>query len=102
MCAVERLGALLADPGARERIRTGLKRFLDRAIKNLMVHERVMAKLVQPECDVIHRAQVAQSKLHNVLDAVGLGLLRVTGRSCCSGKSQNRVGLRRCRVRDRR
>jgi hypothetical protein len=47
--AVERLGALLADPGARERIRTGLKRFLDRAIKNLMVHERVMAKLVVTE-----------------------------------------------------
>jgi hypothetical protein len=47
--AVERLGALLADPEARERIRTGLKRFLDRAIRNLMVHERVMAKLVITE-----------------------------------------------------
>jgi uncharacterized protein DUF445 len=47
--AVERLGALLADPDARERIRDGLKRFLDRAIKNLMVHERVMAKLVITE-----------------------------------------------------
>ena len=40
-------------------------------------HQRVMAKLVQPECDVIHRAQVAQSKLHNVLDAVGLGLWKL-------------------------
>lgn len=47
--AVERLGALLGDPKARERIRNGLKRFLDRAIKNLMVHERVMAKLVVTE-----------------------------------------------------
>jgi hypothetical protein len=47
--AVERLGALLADPEARVRIRTGLKRFLDRAIRNLMVHERVMAKLVITE-----------------------------------------------------
>lgn len=47
--AVERLGALLADPQARARIRGGLKRFLDRAIRNLMVHERVMAKLVITE-----------------------------------------------------
>jgi len=47
--AVERLGAMLGDPNARERIRNGLKRFLDRAIKNLMVHERVMAKLVVTE-----------------------------------------------------
>jgi len=47
--AVERLGALLGDPEARGRIRTGLKRFLDRAIKNLMVHERMMAKLVITE-----------------------------------------------------
>ncbi len=47
--AVERLGALLADPVARERVRTALKKFLDRAIKNLMVHERVVAKLVVTE-----------------------------------------------------
>jgi hypothetical protein len=47
--AVERLGALLADPLARDRIRGGLKKFLDRAIRNLMVHERVMAKLVVTE-----------------------------------------------------
>ncbi|MBI1967590.1 MAG: DUF445 family protein [Gemmatimonadetes bacterium] len=47
--AVERLGGLLADPEARERIRVGLKKFLDRAIRNLMVHERVMAKLVVTE-----------------------------------------------------
>ncbi|MGH7569287.1 MAG: DUF445 family protein [Gemmatimonadales bacterium] len=47
--AVERLGALLADPEARERIRTALKRFLDRAIRHLMVHERVVAKLVVTE-----------------------------------------------------
>lgn len=47
--AVERLGAVLADPTARERLRGGLKKFLDRAIRNMMVHERVMAKLVITE-----------------------------------------------------
>jgi hypothetical protein len=47
--AVERLGALLSDPAARERIRVALKRFLDRAVRNLVVHERVMAKLVITE-----------------------------------------------------
>jgi uncharacterized membrane-anchored protein YjiN (DUF445 family) len=47
--AVERLGALLSDPAARERIRGALKRFLDRAVRNLVVHERVMAKLVITE-----------------------------------------------------
>lgn len=47
--AVERLGALLSDPVARERIRTALKRFLDRAVRNLVLHERVMAKLVITE-----------------------------------------------------
>ncbi|HYT70254.1 MAG TPA: DUF445 family protein [Gemmatimonadales bacterium] len=47
--AVEQLGALLADPAARARLRDGLKRFLDRAIKNLLLHERVVAKLVVTE-----------------------------------------------------
>lgn len=47
--AVERIGALLSDPEARARIRDGLKRFLDRAIRNLAMHERVMAKLVITE-----------------------------------------------------
>jgi len=47
--AVERLGALLADPAARQRVRDALKKFLDRAIKNLMLHERVVAKLVVTE-----------------------------------------------------
>ena len=47
--AVERLGAVLADPEARRRVQAGLKQFLDRAIRNLMVHERVMAKLVITE-----------------------------------------------------
>ncbi|HEV8305374.1 MAG TPA: DUF445 family protein [Gemmatimonadales bacterium] len=60
--AVERLGALLADPEARERIRTGLKRFLDRAIKNLMVHERVMAKLV-----------ITENRLDRLLDGLEEG-----------------------------
>jgi uncharacterized membrane protein YheB (UPF0754 family) len=57
--AVERLGALLADPEARARIRDGLKRFLDRALKNLMVHERVMAKLV-----------ITEKRLDRVLDGL--------------------------------
>ncbi|MDP3909876.1 MAG: DUF445 family protein [Gemmatimonadales bacterium] len=60
--AVERLGAMLADPDARERIRGGLKRFLDRAIKNLMVHERVMAKLV-----------ITEKRLDRVLDGLEEG-----------------------------
>ncbi|MGH7547934.1 MAG: DUF445 family protein [Gemmatimonadales bacterium] len=47
--AVERLGALLADPAARQRVRDALKKFLDRAIKSLMLHERVVAKLVVTE-----------------------------------------------------
>src|SRR6266571_4544125 len=47
--AVERIGALLSDPEARARIRGGVKRFLDRAIRNLAMHERVMAKLVITE-----------------------------------------------------
>lgn len=63
--AVERLGALLADPQARERLRAGLKKFLDRAIKNLMVHERVVAKLV-----------ITEPRIDRVLDGLeggGLG-----------------------------
>lgn len=47
--AVERLGALMADPDARERVRGGLRRFLDHAIRNMMLHERLMAKLVITE-----------------------------------------------------
>src|SRR5207247_3825490 len=47
--AVQRIGGLLSDPEARARIRDGLKRFLDRAIRNLAMHERVMAKLVITE-----------------------------------------------------
>src|SRR5579884_1101876 len=47
--AVERLGALLADPAARARMRGALKRFLDRAVRRLVLHERVLAKLVVTE-----------------------------------------------------
>jgi uncharacterized membrane protein YheB (UPF0754 family) len=47
--AVERLGALLADPAARARVRGALKRFLDRALQRLVLHERVLAKLVVTE-----------------------------------------------------
>ena len=47
--AVERLGAVLADPVARERIRAALKRALDHALRQMMLHERVMARLVITE-----------------------------------------------------
>ena len=47
--AVERLGSVLADPVARERIRAALKRALDHALRQMMVHERVMARLVITE-----------------------------------------------------
>jgi uncharacterized membrane protein YheB (UPF0754 family) len=57
--AVERLGGVLADPAARERVRAAMKKFLDRAITNLMVHERVVAKLV-----------VTDRRLDRVLDGL--------------------------------
>jgi len=47
--AVERLGQVLADPVARERIRSALKRALDRTLRQMMLHERVMARLVITE-----------------------------------------------------
>ncbi len=47
--AVERLGTMLADPDARDRIRAALKRALDRALRQMMLHERVMARLVITE-----------------------------------------------------
>ena len=47
--AVERLGAMLADPEARERIRGALKRALDHTLHQMMLHERVMARLVITE-----------------------------------------------------
>ncbi len=50
--AVERLGDLLTDPAARARVRDALKRFLDRAIRSLLVHERLMAKLVVTEARI--------------------------------------------------
>ncbi len=65
--AVERIGGLLSDPEARARIRDGLKRFLDRAIRNLAMHERVMAKLV-----------ITESRIERVLASLegdGLGEL---------------------------
>src|SRR5688572_2415223 len=60
--AVERLGAMLADPEARVRIRNGLKQFLDSALKNLMMHERLMAKLV-----------ITEKRLDRVLDGLEEG-----------------------------
>lgn len=47
--AVERLGQVLADPVARDRIRAGLLRALDRTLHQMMLHERVMARLVITE-----------------------------------------------------
>jgi hypothetical protein len=47
--AVERLGALLADPVSRERLRDALKRVLDQSLRTMMLHERVMARLVITE-----------------------------------------------------
>ena len=57
--AVEQLGGLLSDPVARQRVRAALKKFLDRAIRDLMLHERVMAKLV-----------VTDQRIDRVLDSL--------------------------------
>ena len=47
--AVERFGAAMANPVTRERMRKAFKKFLDRALRNMMVHERMMAKFVITE-----------------------------------------------------
>ena len=47
--AVERLGGVLRDPGARERIRLRLHGLFSRFVEDLKFHERVIAKLVVTE-----------------------------------------------------
>jgi len=79
--AVERIGGLLSDPEARARIRDGLKRFLDRAIRNLAMHERVMAKLVITES--------ASSACWRVSRATGGG-----SRSCRRSSNRRSSGRR--------
>src|SRR5439155_1138274 len=71
--AVERIGGLLSDPEARARIRDGLKRFLDRAIRNLAMHERVMAKLV-----------ITESRIERVLPCGRSSSGRLAARPICS------------------
>src|SRR2546428_13052258 len=66
--AVERLGDLLTDPAARARVRDALKRFLDRAIRSLLAHERLMAKLV-----------VTEARIDRVLDGLEDGGLTELG-----------------------
>ena len=47
--AIERLGATLADPLVRQRAIRALRELLDRAAHDLLVHERIVAKLVVTE-----------------------------------------------------
>jgi uncharacterized membrane protein YheB (UPF0754 family) len=47
--AIERLGATLADPLVRHRTIRALRELLDRAARDLLLHERIMAKLVVTE-----------------------------------------------------
>lgn len=69
--AVERLADVLSDPEARDRLRTALKRFLDRAIRNLMVHERLVAKLVVTERTIDRvLASMEDDRLGGLLDAL--------------------------------
>lgn len=44
--AIERLGAALADPGAKDQIHRALREAYDRAVRDLLLHERLVAKLV--------------------------------------------------------
>ena len=44
--ALERLGALLGDPAARERVEFALRDAFDHSIRDLLLHERILAKLV--------------------------------------------------------
>jgi uncharacterized membrane protein YheB (UPF0754 family) len=47
--AMERLGRLLEDPSARERVENTLHRLLDRFMQDLKFHQRVVAKLIITE-----------------------------------------------------
>ncbi len=44
--ALERLGALLGDPAARERVEFALRDAFDHSVRELLLHERILAKLV--------------------------------------------------------
>jgi uncharacterized membrane protein YheB (UPF0754 family) len=44
--ALERLGGLLGDPDARVRIQSALRDALDGAVRDLLIHERLLARLV--------------------------------------------------------
>ncbi|HEX5385858.1 MAG TPA: DUF445 family protein [Gemmatimonadales bacterium] len=44
--ALERLGALLADPGARQLVEDALRDAFDQAVRDLLLHERLLARLV--------------------------------------------------------
>lgn len=44
--AIERIGAVLSDPDAKGRIHQALRTAFDRAVRDLLLHERLVAKLV--------------------------------------------------------
>ena len=44
--ALERLSALLSDPEARAQIETALRTAFDHSVRDLLLHERILAKLV--------------------------------------------------------
>lgn len=44
--AIERIGAVLADPDAKGKIHLALRAAFDRAVRDLLLHERLLAKLV--------------------------------------------------------
>ena len=44
--ALERLAGLLSDPEARERIEVALRSAFDHSVRDLLLHERILAKLV--------------------------------------------------------
>lgn len=44
--AIERIGSVLADPDAKGKIHVALRTAFDRAVRDLLLHERLLAKLV--------------------------------------------------------
>ncbi|MEO6067077.1 MAG: DUF445 family protein, partial [Gemmatimonadales bacterium] len=44
--AVERLGGLLADPEAKSEVKKALREAFDRSVREMLVHERLLAKLL--------------------------------------------------------
>ena len=44
--AIERIGAVLSDPESKGRIHVALRTAFDRAVRDLLLHERLLAKLV--------------------------------------------------------